>query len=150
MSWKQVNQNNPTVREFASKYGIRGPTVYYWINRGKIPFQSDGVTTRIIEAEAVESPMFKAFFLKKKDRVKPTIAPVSEAMPKKEVLTPVKEKFIKEFISHEISINEKLFLTARYKAKPFIERAKACREAGKVNAEAELLWMAVQEMGFKI
>jgi hypothetical protein len=42
----------------------------------------------------------------------------------------------------------RLFLAARGAAKPLIECAKRCRTEGKTQAEAELLWLALENLGF--
>lgn len=150
--------SKPTVREFADKIGAKYPTVYYWISNKKIPFESDGKVVRIMEAEAMESPVVQKFLEKnsslhmnkftKEVKLPHEIPPVTTV----DTFGNKKVEYVpnRDWVSEEFCKEEKLFLKARHNAKPYIERARACRAQGKVNAEAELLWMAIQEMGFRV
>lgn len=133
-----------TVREFAQKIGASNQTVTNWILLNRIPFKVGDSGQRLIpEFEAMESPIVKTFV--------PRVYTPRPGKPQAALVAP--EVPIKPEISlkHEAQVDreEKLFLIARQQAQGFIARARNCKSDRKHEAEAELLWMAVECFGFK-
>lgn len=120
--------------DFARKIGNSYATVIGWTLTAKIPFQAEANGRKWIpEAEAMETQVVKSWLARKE-----TVAQTPSQVPP----TVVKEV--------PICSEEKLFLVARQKAAHYINRAKNCRDARRPQAEAEMLWLAVEQFGFKI
>lgn len=137
-----------TVTEFAEKIGSTKATVHNWILLNKIPFKLSEKGTRLIpEFEAMEAPCVKTFVPRDyATRV------IQIPNPSLNAYTPPRPEKVAEPIvtlKSDLERDERLFLIARQQAQGFIARAKNCRLYKKHEAEAELLWMAVECFGFK-
>lgn len=140
-----------SIAKFARKIGVSDAAIYNWIALNAIPFRIDPDTNAKIipEHEAMESPKVKAAldrrakreYWRGKDNPQiPIIAPKAE--PPAIIPSLVNRQ-------NDPGQEEKLFLIARQQAAGFIARARNCRADARHEAEAELLWMAVECFGFK-
>lgn len=126
--------------EFAKRVGCSYPTVINWVLLGKLPFKVDEETQQklIPIEEALAAPCVKKY--------EKRIVAQAEAPPEVPIVSPASG--YKLLTPDRIPQDEKLFLVARDNAKQFVTRARFCRMDHRHEAEAELLWMALENFGF--
>lgn len=130
--------------EFAKKHGLAYSSVIAWTLKAEIPFKvaPNGYNKMIPEFEALESSVVKHALAKREDRG--VIPPEPSTIPP----TPVAAPPPQVAASQRISRDEEIFLLARRQAEPYISRAKQLRKEGKCQAEAEVLWLAIECFGY--
>lgn len=141
--------------DFAHKLGVSYAHVINWTLTGAIPFQTreGGKYKMIPEHEAMESEVVKASLAKRAAKGifppapsnVPPMQPVSTMQP---VPFHPPQEVYQRIITPGIQPAEKIFLLARRQAEPYILRAKALRKEGKCQAEAEVLWLAIECFGY--
>jgi len=137
------------VGEFAKKHGL----TYHYVQQGtvldQIPFKlaPNGYNKMLLEFEALETPYIKRALAKRSTQPIPPPAPSSVPPPQPPPEREAPPVYART-ITPGIPPAEKLFLLARRQAEPYIARAKELRREGKCQAEAEILWLAIECFGY--